>query len=79
MTGDSRYAGPNVPLALIPAELMMYILDCTTDPGELTPEQSHQAMQLHMCCTVDDCRVRRRARQILVDAGQMVLDDRAAP
>ncbi|GAB2707953.1 hypothetical protein [Nocardia mexicana] len=58
---------------------MMFLFDCTVDPGPLTPEHAHEAMQIHMCCTVDDCEVRRRARQILVDAGHMVLDERATP
>ncbi|WP_280258621.1 hypothetical protein [Nocardia wallacei] len=58
---------------------MMFLFDCTVDPGPLTPDRAHEAMQIHRCCTVDDCRVRRRARQILVDAGHMVLDERAAP
>lgn len=55
----------------------MFLFDCTIDPGDLTLDQAHQAMQIHMCCTVDDCLVRRRARQILVDTGQMVLAHRA--
>lgn len=50
---------------------------CDSDPGPLTTEQAHTAMQLHLDCTVDDCRVRRRARSTLVDAGCCVLDARA--
>ncbi|WP_157555287.1 hypothetical protein [Nocardia crassostreae] len=66
-------------LRCTPAETMMYLFDCTIDPGDLTLPQAHQAMQIHMCCTVDNCLVRRRARQILVDTGQMVLAQDAAP
>ncbi|WP_433562233.1 hypothetical protein ACQP1O_32730 [Nocardia sp. CA-151230] len=51
---------------------------CYTDPGELTAAQAHTAMQLHLGCGVDTCRVRRRARTALVAAGRMVLDPRAA-
>ncbi|QLY27529.1 hypothetical protein H0264_33350 [Nocardia huaxiensis] len=61
-----------------PADTMMYLFDCTIDPGDLALPQAHQAMQIHKCCTVDNCLIRRRARQILVDTGQMVLDERAA-
>ncbi|BEK90159.1 hypothetical protein GCM10010198_43660 [Nocardia seriolae] len=57
----------------------MYLFDCTMDPGDLALPQAHQAMQIHKFCTVDNCLVRRRARQILVDQGQMVLGTRAAP
>lgn len=52
---------------------------CTTDPGPLTPEQAHTAMQLHLDCTVDECLARRRARRTLVEAGRCVLDSRAEP
>ncbi|MEV6767972.1 hypothetical protein AB0N05_04990 [Nocardia sp. NPDC051030] len=58
---------------------MMYLFDCTIDPGNLSLPQAHQVMQIHKCCTVDNCLVRRRARQVLVDKGQMVLGQRAAP
>ncbi|MFD7846853.1 hypothetical protein ACFV4K_28470 [Nocardia sp. NPDC059764] len=58
-------------------DTMMYLFDCTMDPGDLGLPQAHQAMQIHKFCTVDNCLVRRRARQILVDKGQMVLGDRA--
>lgn len=50
---------------------------CYSDPGELTAAQAHTAMQLHLGCGVDTCRVRRRARTALVAAGRMVLDPRA--
>lgn len=53
------------------------LLDCADDPGMMTPEQAHSAMQLHLDCTVDMCRVRRRARSTLVDSGRCVLDNRA--
>ncbi|MFC9432359.1 hypothetical protein [Nocardia sp. NPDC057030] len=52
---------------------------CSTDPGELTPDQAHRAMQVHLNCSVDVCRVRRRARRTLVEARRMVLDERATP
>lgn len=55
------------------------ISHCSTDPGELTPAQAHRAMQIHLCCSVDLCRVRRRARQTLVESRRMVLDERATP
>ncbi|MFI9506256.1 hypothetical protein [Nocardia sp. NPDC052566] len=55
------------------------ITDCRTDPGELTREQAHRAMQVHLYCSVEVCKVRRRARQILVEARLMVLDERAEP
>ncbi|MFJ4654386.1 hypothetical protein ACIP5Y_24215 [Nocardia sp. NPDC088792] len=50
---------------------------CSCDPGELTATQAHIAMQLHLECGVHTCRVRSRARNTLVSAGQMVLDTRA--
>lgn len=53
------------------------LLACGTDPGVMTTEQAHAAMQLHLDCTVDECRVRRRARATLVESGRCVLDDRA--
>jgi hypothetical protein len=53
--------------------------DCHTDPGKLTKEQAHRAMQVHLYCRVDLCKVRRRARQTLVEARRMVLDERAEP
>ncbi|WP_225729955.1 MULTISPECIES: hypothetical protein [unclassified Nocardia] len=53
--------------------------DCRTDPGELTPAQAHRAMQVHLACSVELCKVRRRARQTLVEARLMVLDERAEP
>ncbi|MEV4126615.1 hypothetical protein [Nocardia sp. NPDC049707] len=53
------------------------LLACGNDPGVLTIEQAHAAMQLHIDCTVDRCRVRRAARTTLVEAGKCVLDERA--
>ncbi|WP_369640458.1 hypothetical protein [Nocardia sp. JMUB6875] len=53
--------------------MMFLLFDCTMDPGDLGLPDAHQAMQIHKYCTVDNCLVRRRARQILVDRGQMVL------
>jgi len=53
------------------------LLACGTDPGPMTTEQAHAAMQMHLDCTVDECRVRRRARTTLVEAGRCVLDHRA--
>lgn len=55
------------------------LLVCRSDPGALTIEQAHAAMQLHLDCTVDCCRVRHRARRTLVEAGRCVLDQRALP
>ncbi|MFQ6325416.1 hypothetical protein ACLMAL_04665 [Nocardia sp. CWNU-33] len=55
------------------------LLICGRDPGIMTNEQAHAAMQLHIDCTVDRCRVRRRARTTLVEAGKCVLDERALP
>ncbi|MFC3963718.1 hypothetical protein [Nocardia jiangsuensis] len=52
---------------------------CAADPGPLTPEQAHTAMQLHLDCTVDECLARRRARRTLVEAGRCVLEARALP
>lgn len=52
---------------------------CRSDPGPLTEEQAHRAMQVHLYCSVDLCRVRRRARQTLVESRRMVLDERAEP
>ncbi|MET8424820.1 hypothetical protein [Nocardia sp. NPDC004860] len=77
----STSAGPRIvqPPALPPVDTMMYLFDCTMDPGDLALTQAHQAMQIHKFCTVDNCLVRRRARQILVDKGQMVLGPRANP
>ncbi|MFX0580650.1 hypothetical protein [Nocardia nepalensis] len=53
--------------------------DCRRDPGDLTKEQAHRAMQVHLHCGVDICKVRRRARQTLVESRRMVLDERAEP
>ncbi|MBF6143950.1 hypothetical protein A5780_34145 [Nocardia sp. 852002-20019_SCH5090214] len=55
------------------------LLRCGADPGIMTVEQAHAAMQLHLDCTVDTCVVRRRARAVLVEQGRCVLDDRAIP
>ncbi|MFD0360430.1 hypothetical protein ACFQZZ_03090 [Nocardia sp. GCM10030253] len=55
------------------------LLICGRDPGIMTTEQAHAAMQLHIDCTVDRCRVRCRARTTLVEAGKYVLDERALP
>ncbi|WP_306364481.1 hypothetical protein [Nocardia sp. CC227C] len=52
---------------------------CGTDPGIMAVDQAHAAMQMHLDCTVDTCRVRRRARATLVDEGRCVLDERALP
>ncbi|MEU2256365.1 MULTISPECIES: hypothetical protein [Nocardia] len=53
------------------------LLVCGRDPGVMTDEQAHAAMQLHIDCTVDSCLVRRRARTTLVESGKCVLDERA--
>ncbi|WP_433654109.1 hypothetical protein ACQPW1_25880 [Nocardia sp. CA-128927] len=53
------------------------IADCRIDPGPMTEARAHRAMQIHLDCSVDTCRVRRRARGTLVQAGSMVLDPRA--
>ncbi|MFE7744905.1 hypothetical protein [Nocardia sp. NPDC057455] len=53
--------------------------NCAKDPGELTAGQAHTAMQVHLDCSVELCRVRRRARGTLVEARLMVLDERATP
>ncbi|NNH73129.1 hypothetical protein HLB23_25255 [Nocardia uniformis] len=50
---------------------------CYADPGALTAAQAHTAMQLHLGCGVNTCRVRRRARTALVTDGRMVLEARA--
>ncbi|MBF6135750.1 hypothetical protein IU501_22425 [Nocardia otitidiscaviarum] len=55
------------------------LMRCRTDPGIMTVDQAHAAMQMHLDCTVDTCRVRRRARATLVDEGRCVLDERALP
>jgi hypothetical protein len=36
-------------------------------------------MQVHLDCSLELCRVRRRARRTLVEARLMVLDERATP
>ncbi|WP_159922754.1 MULTISPECIES: hypothetical protein [Nocardia] len=48
-------------------------------PGELTAGQARRAMQVHLDCSVELWRVRRRARRTLVEARLMVLDERATP
>ncbi|MFF0489058.1 hypothetical protein ACFYTQ_08535 [Nocardia sp. NPDC004068] len=55
------------------------LLRCGADPGVMTVEQAHAAMQLHLECAVDTCKVRRRARAVLVEEGRCVLDERALP
>ncbi|BDU02528.1 hypothetical protein ABZ552_26010 [Nocardia sp. NPDC019219] len=60
-------------------ELFSVLSNCTRDPGELTAGQAHRAMQVHLDCSVEMCRVRRRARRTLVEARLMVLDERATP
>ncbi|MTE14633.1 hypothetical protein [Nocardia aurantiaca] len=52
---------------------------CRRDPGVMNVEQAHAAMQLHLDCTVQTCKVRRRARATLVAEGRCVLDERALP
>lgn len=54
-------------------------LSCGNDPGQLSVHASHELMQIHLWCSVDTCRVRRRARTTLVESGRMVLDERAEP
>ncbi|MFD3594355.1 hypothetical protein ACFWU5_16650 [Nocardia sp. NPDC058640] len=53
------------------------LLMCNRDPGPLTAQQAHRAMQVHLECGVDTCRCRRRARTTLVELNRMVLDERA--
>ncbi|MFB7877047.1 hypothetical protein ACFC06_17470 [Nocardia sp. NPDC056064] len=53
------------------------LLGCDEDPGPMDSERAHAAMQLHIDCFVDECRVRRRARNTLVESGRCVLDERA--
>ncbi len=60
-------------------ELFSVLSNCARDPGELSPGQAHLAMQVHLDCSVELCRVRRRARRTLVEARLMVLDERATP
>ncbi|MEV0293155.1 hypothetical protein [Nocardia sp. NPDC050710] len=60
-------------------QIVSNLVDCHADPGELTAAQAHRAMQVHLNCSVERCRVRRRARQTLVEARLMVLDERAEP
>ncbi|MET9489045.1 hypothetical protein [Nocardia sp. NPDC006630] len=55
------------------------LLRCRRDPGIMSIEQAHAAMQLHLDCTVQTCKVRRRARATLVEEGRCVLDERALP
>lgn len=50
---------------------------CAVDPGEFTVELAHLAMQVHLECTTDICRVRQRARNTLVDSRRMVPNERA--
>ncbi|MEV2218837.1 hypothetical protein AB0E01_03030 [Nocardia vinacea] len=45
----------------------------------MTEQQAHRAMQVHLNCSVDSCKVRRRGRQTLVESRRMVLDERAEP
>ncbi|WUD63232.1 hypothetical protein OG300_01610 [Nocardia sp. NBC_00511] len=52
---------------------MLFLFDCMMDPGNLALPQAHQAMQIHKCCTTENCMVRRRARQVLVELGEVVL------
>ncbi len=58
---------------------MMVLLLCNRDPGPISSRQAHEAMQIHLGCTVDTCQVRCRARTTLVKAKRMVLDVRAIP
>jgi hypothetical protein len=53
--------------------------DCAKGPSELAAGQAHTAMQVHLDCSVELCRVRRHARGTLVEARLMVLDERATP
>ncbi|MFI5778339.1 hypothetical protein [Nocardia sp. NPDC051570] len=55
------------------------LLGCGVDPGVMTVEHAHAAMQVHLECAVDTCKVRRRARAVLVEEGRCVLDERALP
>lgn len=40
--------------------------------------RAHQAWQRHSRCSLDHCARKRAACRVLVDAGRMVLDERAA-
>ncbi|MGW5218813.1 hypothetical protein ACWEQA_13185 [Nocardia sp. NPDC004085] len=64
---------------LFGADTLSILSNCAKDPGELTANQAHRAMQVHLDCSVEICRVRRRARRTLVEARLMVLDERATP
>ncbi|MFD3463788.1 hypothetical protein ACFWVM_29080 [Nocardia fluminea] len=62
--------GPN-------GELGMWV--CAHDPGEMTEQEAHLAMQVHIDCEHWACAVRRRGRTTLVDSRAMVLDAQRAP
>jgi hypothetical protein len=55
------------------------VLSNLRGPREPSAAQAHRAMQVHLDCSVELCRVRRRARRTLVEARLMVLDERATP
>ena len=59
--------------------LRTVVMDCRIEPGPMTVARAHREMQRHLDCSVDTCRVRRRARAVLVREGAMTLDDRALP
>ncbi|MFC5791770.1 hypothetical protein ACFPPE_18120 [Agromyces tardus] len=58
--------------------MSVMLLFCQRDPGALSTKKAHSMMQLHLECSVETCQVRRRARNTLVEAQLMVLDERAA-
>ncbi len=60
-------------------ESFSVLSNCARDPGERSAGQAHRAMQVHLDCSVESCRVRRRARRTLVEARSMVSDERATP
>ncbi|MFC9999245.1 hypothetical protein [Nocardia sp. NPDC127526] len=74
-TAGARHPAPESPTA---GYSVRGLWSCYADPGELSTAQAHTAMQLHLGCGVETCRVRRRARTALVAAGRMILDPRAA-
>jgi hypothetical protein len=47
---------------------------CWIEPVQLTPEQAHGIMQMHLNCRTEECARRRAAVRTLIAAGRLVPD-----
>jgi hypothetical protein len=52
---------------------------CALDPGFLSITEARQGTQAHTECAIDQCRVHRRARDVLPDQDAIITDSRHGP